>query len=290
MVDRESPRPESGAQDRRTFVTRGRYRAEFMPGFRGLVALCIFFASLGGCANAPSNLYRAFTEQKKKFSDMAIMMDFIMIEGQMGDTSKVDLIENRRVSGALLTLCADSLSRKGYPVRKTVLSSIGLIMQHAQPFRVVRTPEGRNTDAEHLPLGSPPFYVDDLFLPDTILGALMNTYHSLINLPERKEGITNSIPEAVAVGRQVECGTIAVVLVGGINVPVSKGIGTPTPNKSLTMGIQTLQGVSQLSMMIFIIDARSGEIIWDDRKFLTGGVVYPDKILRTAGDLLGALP
>jgi hypothetical protein len=221
---------------------------------------------------------------------MAIVMDYVMIEALLGDTSKIDLIENRRVGGALLTLCADSLSRKGYPVTKTIYSSIGLMMQRDKPFRVVRTPEGRNADAEELPLGNPPFYVDEVFLPDSILGALVNTYNSLINLPERKEGVVNTIPDAVAVGRQVECSTIMVVLVGGVNVPVGKGIGTATPNSSLTMGIQTLQGVSRLSMMFYIIDAKSGDIIWDDTKHVTGGVVYPDKILQTAGDLLNALP
>jgi hypothetical protein len=256
----------------------------------GLFGLCLSIAWLSGCGNSPSNLYHAFPEKKKHFADMAIVMDYVMIEALMGDTSKIDLIENRRVGGALLTLCADSLSRKEYPVRKTVFSSIGLLMQRDKPFRVVRTPEAEHADAEGLPLGSPPFYVDDLFLPDSIIGPLMNTYNSLINLPERKEGVTNTIPEAVAVGRQVECSTIMVVLVGGVNVPVSKGIGTATPNTSLTMGIQTLQGMSRLSMMFFIIDAKTGDIIWDDRKFVNGGVVYPDKILRTAGDLLEGLP
>ncbi len=221
---------------------------------------------------------------------MAIVMDYVTIEALMGDTSKIDLIEDRRVGGALLTLCADSLSRKGYPVTKTIFASIGLMMQRDKPFRVVRTPEARNADADRLPLGSPPFYVDELFLPDSILGPLMNTYNSLINIPERKEGVVNTIPQAVAIGRQVECSTLMFVLVGGVNVPVGKGIGTSTPNGSLTTGIQTLQGVSQLSMMFYILDAKSGDIIWDDRKHVTGGVVYPDKILRTAADLLGALP
>lgn len=265
-------------------------QGETPPGLLAVAGICFTLALLIGCGSSPSKLYRAFPEQKRQFGNIAIMMDYIMIEGLMEDTSKVDLIENRRVGSALLTVCADTLIRKGYPIRKSVFSSIGLLMQSDRAYRVVRTSQAEHADAEQLPIGAPPFYVDDQFSPDSVLGLLMSFYYSLINIPQKREGATVTIPEAVSIGRQVDCSTIMVLLVGGFNVPVAKGVGQPTASQSKTMGIVTVQGVSQLSMMLYIIDAKSGEIIWDDSKHLSGGVVFPAKILDAASDLLDELP
>jgi len=255
-----------------------------------IAGVCLVLLCLDGCGSSASKLYRAFPEQKRHFESVAIMMDYIMIEGLMEDTSKVDLIENRRVGNALLTVCADSLSQKEYPVRKTILSSVGLLMKPDKGYRVVRTTQAQHDDAEQLPIGNPPFFVDDQFLPDTILEHLMNVYVSLINIPEKRESVSVVVPEAAFIGRQLDCSTIVVLLVGGFNVPVSREMGKAPLNQSKTMGIVTVKGVSQLSMMLYVIDAKNGQIIWGDRRFFSGGIIFPEKILRIAGDLLGDLP
>src|SRR6266852_2233113 len=108
------------------------------PRTGAVAAACVLILSLNGCGGSPSNLYKEFRGRKAHLGDMAIMMDYILIEGLMGDTSKIDLIENRRMGASLLTVCADSLSLKGYPIRKTILSSIGLLMKPNKGYRVVR--------------------------------------------------------------------------------------------------------------------------------------------------------
>jgi hypothetical protein len=246
--------------------------------------------ALAGCGGGPSSYYRALPDKKASIDSMGVIVDFTLIEGLMGDTSKIDLIENRRLGEALLTQCADSLTRGGYPVRRTALTSIGLLMKPAGAYRIVRSTATQHIDSQDLPLGSPPFFVDDEFMHDTLLMQLRTLYLSLLALSQRGERDSTPIPEAMPIGKELGCGTMAVILVGGFNTPVSKGIGKTTPNESNTMGIVTLQSVSQLSVMLFLIDAVNGKVLWDDKKYLTGGVIFPEKIFGAAGDLLEELP
>lgn len=214
-------------------------------------------------------------------------MDYLVIDGLFGDTNKVDIVENKRIAGRLLADCADSLSRKGYPVRMTTLSSMGLLMKQEKGYKVAQTANARS---EELQIAHPPFLIDTLFLPDTILEHLVHVYSSLINLPEKRRDVSFVIPEAMPIGKRINCEMIAIVLAGGFNEPVSMGVGKATVNGSVTGGIIGLQSVSQLSMLFFVIDARNGEIIWEDRRFMSGGVLYPDKILGMARELVAELP
>ncbi len=245
---------------------------------------------LAGCGGGAATYYRGLPDQKAHIDSIGVISDFTLIEGLMGDTSKVDLIENRRLGGALLTQCADSLSRKGYPISRSTLTSIGLLMKPSGSYRVVRSTAAEHLDSDSLPLGSPPFFVDDEFLRDTLLEQLRMFYLTLLTLSQKGERDSSPVPEALPVGRELGCGTIAVVLVGGFNTPVSKGIGKPTPNESATMGIVTLERISRLSVMLFLVDAVNGKVLWDDKKYLNGGVIFPQKIFAAAGDLLEKLP
>jgi len=214
-------------------------------------------------------------------------MDYLIIDGLFGDTNKVDIVENKSLAARLLADCSDSLSRKGYPVRMTSLSSMGLLMKRDKSYKVAQTADARSED---LQIAHPPFFIDTLFLPDTILEHLAHVYSSLINLPEKRRDVSFVIPEAMPIGKRIDCETIAIVLAGGFNEPVSMGVGKQTANGSVTGGIIGLQSVSQLSMLFFVIDARNGEIIWEDRRFMSGGVLYPDKILGMARELVAELP
>jgi hypothetical protein len=255
------------------------------PGGIPTFFLLLLLPAIFGCGGSPLKQYGSFPDQKSRFGSVGILMDYIMIEGVMDDSDKVDLIQNRRMSAALLTMCADSLGRKGYPVSKSILSSIGLLMKRDQYYRV-----SRSSESQKLPLGAPPFYVDEQFTADTTLGRLTGFYGSLINLPRGREHSSFLIPEAGPIGERIGCGTLVVLLVGGYNVPVGQGVGKETPNQSQTMGIVTMQGVSQLSVLLHIVDARSGAVIWDDRRLLSGGVIFPEKIYQAAADLLTELP
>src|SRR2546426_783819 len=244
-----------------------------------LLAFCLSLGSFSGCGPSQSTLYPAFPEQKKQFASVGIVMDYVLIDGLFGDTNKVDIVENKRVAARLLADCADSLRRKGYPVRTTSLSSMGLLMKRDGSYKVAQTADAR---AEDLQIAHAPFFIDTLFQPDTILEYLAHVYSSLINLPEKRPDVSFVIPEAMPIGKRIDCEMIAIFLAGGFNEPVSIGVGKSTVNRSATSGIVGLQSVSQLSMLFFVIDARNGEIIWDDRRSMSGGGLYPAKILALA--------
>ena len=252
--------------------------------------LCCSVAVLAGCGSSRLSHYPEFPEHKKTMTGLTIMTDFILIDGILGDTDKVDLTENKEVAANVLQLCEDSLKIKGYQIQKTVLSSIGLLMSPSAVYRVATTVADHEASVEDLPLGSPPFYIDEN-VNDTTRRRLSHIYNSLINSPEKAEGTTTIVPEAARLGDiGGKSKTLMVLLAGGVNVPVSKAIGERFANPNPGEGVVAVQRISQFSVMLFILDMNTGEVIWDDRKHVQGGLIFQEKIYSMLGDLLEELP
>jgi hypothetical protein len=263
-------------------MTRQALLNAMLPG-----VCCIILA---GCGSSRLSHYPGFLERKNAMNGMTIVTDFIFIEGLIGDTDKVDLTENRELAANVLRRCEDSLKLRGYQIQKTLLTSVGLLMGPATVYKVARTVAEREASEEDLPAGSAPFYVDQT-LNDTTRLRLAHVYNSLINVPQKEEGTTTIIPEAALLNSITDSSnTLMVLIAGGVNVPVSKGIGEKNSTPVMTHGVITVDRGSHFSIMLFVLDMKTGEVIWDDRKHVQGGVIYSEKIYSILGDLLEEFP
>lgn len=214
-----------------------------------------------------------------------------MIDALLGDTGKVDLIENVSEGKMCLNAFAGKLNEKGYRVDRTLLSSIGLLMNRNQPYKVVRTAEEQFVESDKLFVDTPPFFIHEIYARDSVLLERLSTvYTTLINTLDHKGESPIVIPEAIEVGKAMGGGTLVIALVGGYNVSITNQIGRETPSSSLTLGKVAVQHVTQLSLMFYMIDASSGQVIWDDRRYIKGGVIHKQKIVSMIESLVAELP
>ena len=264
------------------------------PLKKAIANISVLFGLLGllcNCGGSIRTLYPDFDRQRKRISNATLIADVVIIEDLGGDFNKVDVVENKQIGEAFLHSFADQLYQKGYPVSRTVLTSIGLLMNPSRIYRVVRTTEDRRLDNDSLLLESPPFFIDETFGNDSSMAqALGSIYNSLVNYRKNEGDANKIIPEATRLANEVGDGALAVALLGGYDVPVTRQIdeGRITPNVSQSK--VAVHPTSQLSIMFYILDTKSGEVIWADQKYEKGGVIYNDKILKAIEDFINNLP
>ena len=254
-----------------------------------VIAIFLPLFALSGCGSSRLECYPDFLKGKNTLGEITILADCMFIDALMGDTSEIDVPENSEMGLEVLQQCAEKLRIKGYKVGNTVLSSIGLLMNQNQLYKIVRSADERHTDKNDLSLQHAPFYLDQQVAKDSSLQlTLAYVYSSLINSKQKQDTFRTIIPEAVGIGKAVGSATIMVVLVGGMNIPAGKG--TTTVNTGFTRDVVGMQQVSQVSARFYFINTKNGELIWDDRKFRQGGIVYPDKVNSMIGSMLDELP
>jgi len=248
-------------------------------------------AVIWGCGTSPLARYPDLPGRKKEIKSTVILSDFVVIEAQTGDTAIVDLPENKRKAQMCLNMLAGELNGKGYQVDRTHLSSVGLLMNAKGQYKVVHNAQDRELEADLLPIGQPPFYISDHYGRDTlVLMLLSSVYNSLINYEKRKGDKNAMVPAAVYLGKEIGGGTMIILLVGGCNVGISRQAGIPLSPHGMRYDKVGVQAVSQATMMLYIIDTATGEVIWDDRQTATGGQVHDEKLIRMLKKITDELP
>ena len=98
------------------------------------------------------------------------------------------------------------------------------------------------------------------------------------------------IREAVPLGKTIGGGTWVVLLTGGYNIPVGKELGAINPAESVTMEKVGTHPITQVTMMLFILNTETGELLWSDMRHEVGGTVHKERIMRIAGTIMSFLP
>jgi hypothetical protein len=199
------------------------------------------------------------------------------------DTSKMNVIENKEVGGLLLELCRDSLMKKGFTIEHSMMSSVGLLMSRKTPYRIVETVADQQANDEDLSIGTAPFYIHEKLEQDTI-------FRRQLASPQKKEGVTTFIPEAIRVGEQFGSGMLMIILLGGMNVSNTNTQGAFIPYTAPMQGVVGVRQTTRLSVLMFIINTKNGEVVWDDRVYKNGGIIFREKILTSVSEMLIDLP
>lgn len=256
-----------------------------------VIMLILAIHLLMGCGTSPLARYPDFPLKKSQAASTIVLSDVVIIDELIGDTAKVDIIENTKLSKTCLNMLAGALNDKGYHVDRTLLTSIGLAMKRERVYKIVQTPDDQQRDVELLPSAAPPFFIDQIFRNDSSMQQQLQTlYMRLLNTERKKGQPAITIPEAVSIGRKVGGGLVFVILAGGHNVPVTNQIGKYTQTQSLTFDRVTVQQITQLSVMLFVFDGLTGEILWDDHSVKKGGLIYKEKFVSMLQDILNELP
>lgn len=255
---------------------------------RALVGAAVVIAS--GCSNASLSLYPEFPAQKASIGRSMLLADYVILDATLGDTNIVDIAGNKTMAVALMDEVSDLLNAKDYHVENRLLSSMGLLMNRGTAARVMRTFEEQEIDEDKLALKTPPFYVYRVFEKDTLKRLLVSFYSALIN-SAKAEGAPNPvIADAVPLGKTIGGGTWFILLTGGYNIPAAKEHGMTNPSSSQTLGQVGVHEITQVTMMLFVVDTESGELLWSDQRHEVGGTVHKERIMRIAGKLVSFLP
>jgi hypothetical protein len=213
------------------------------------------------------------------------------MEAIAGDTNKVDVVDSEEYAKICSNLFAGKLNEKDYHVDRTLLSSVGLLMDQKKQNRVVRTSEEKQLVTDSLTISSPPYFVHDIFSKDTILYQLLKIVYSSLIGYEKNAGETNkNIPAATYLGKVFSSSTIAVVIGIGYDVPITYSSGDRQTSHKLILDKVVFEPVTSFSMMFYLIDTDSGEIIWDYKTTTKGGTINKEKLSPMVERITNELP
>jgi hypothetical protein len=220
----------------------------------------------------------------------ALLADCTIIDDMIGDTNKIDVVANRSLGSMMLTYFTDGLIGKGYHVDNNILTSVGMEMDRRRVYKLVQSIQMKDADVEDLPVGLPPFYLNDIFRDDSAFASLRSTYDALVHVPSQVEGSTTFVPSAKGLAERAEAETLFFILLGGFNVSASKQLNEESASDASTVGRVAIQHISQVTIAFYVVDARTGELLWFDQRAAQGGTLHKEKILKLADKILDELP
>ena len=252
--------------------------------------MMIIVVMLSGCGISPESTYPDFSRYKLGMTGCALLADCVIIDDMIGDTNRIDIVANKSLGGLLLTHFTDRLIGKGYHVDNTVLTSVGLVMDQRRVYKLARSVRSEDADLTDLPIGLPPFYLNDVFQDSFSETELKSAYNALIKSFPDREGQKIVIPGTVSVGKLAEEPTLMIVFLGGFNVSASKEFNDESASNASTVGQIGMQHISQVTVAFYIVDAKTGELLWSDQHSTKGGTVHKEKIIRLADKIIEDLP
>lgn len=264
----------------------------FSRAYRTLLcaAACAVALIGSGCTNTSLTLYPEFPAKKGSIGKSMLLADYVILDATMGDTNIVDIAGNKQMAVMLMDEVSDLLNEKEYHVENRLLSSMGLLMNKHTTARVMHTIEDKELDEDQLALKNPPFYVYRVFERDTLKQLLTAFYSALINSSKAEGGPNPVIAESVPLGKTIGGGIWFVLLTGGVNIPVGKELGIINPADEMAMEKVGTHPITQVTMMLYVLDTETGELLWSDMRHEIGGTVHKERIMRIAGKLVGFLP
>jgi hypothetical protein len=163
-------------------------------------------------------------------------------------------------------------------------------MDQRHVYKLAPSVQSEDANLSDLPVGVPPFYLNDVFKDSFSATELRSAYDALIKSSPEKEGAKILIPGSAAVGKRAEAATLMIVFLGGFNVAASKEFNDESASSASTVGGVGMQHISQVTIAFYIVDAQTGELLWSDQRTSQGGTVHKEKILRLADKIIGELP
>jgi hypothetical protein len=262
-----------------------------MKNFILSIILSVMLGMVLGCSSAPLARYPDFPDRKQKISSIILLDDVVVLEALRGDTSKIDLPENKKIAKTCLNYLSGNLSAKGYNVDRVLMTSIGMLEPKWHLNHMITVPDERFADPELLTLGTPPYYLNPLFIGDTLKERLLYTvYSSLAGYSKAKGEANRVIPAARVLGKMVGGGLMGILLVTGYDIPVSyrehkaeNALVTSTDKISAV-------AVTQFTMFFYLVDSETGEIVWDQTVERKGGTISDNKLNDMLDSILIELP
>jgi hypothetical protein len=260
------------------------------PSSNILLCAVLLIVTLTGCGSSRLGSFPEFPSQKVRLGKSVILADFLLMKATGSDTASVDLGANKVTADTILRFVRTQLDAKGYNVTTHLLTSMGLPMDSTIVVNVSHTSaldrEGEDAEISF----HPPIYLYQALRRDPRLASLLESLYLKLTRMWDDGGGYPPVEEIIPLGKAFGGGMIFVFLGGGYEVSAGlelEGTSPSAPEQNAKIGYHS---VSQASLHMFVLDSETGGVIWTDRRIIRGGMMYNDKFIRMAGNLLEDLP
>ena len=224
----------------------------------------------------------------RKALPVAVLGDVDIIDDVIGDTVLVDVGKNKSYGSLILNHADELLRARKFGVQNLVLTSVGLIMDRNQIYRYSGSVTAGRGDFVY---GRAPFYLDDVIANDSpFVGRLASTYRTLLTVPVGTLAAGSFRPFSDSMGTRFQGEMLICFILGGYMVSASDRVMARPEPLPYGKGLETESKVTQVSLTMFILDAREGTLLWSDQLAEKGGNVSTNKLLYLTEQLIDRLP
>jgi hypothetical protein len=236
-----------------------------------------------GCAGSPRPraLYPDFRSERTR--PLVMLMDVGLVHDVPGDIDELRVYEVQSVADSLAARFRAGLAQKNYRIDRSMLTSMGLSWPSDWEFLTLTSPQQETLASTEKPTKHPPFFTNDSLSRDTMtLTAVGSMYCQArtaraLRLAKKPSRLIESAPIVLEYLGAAGGSDLLVVFVSGRDVSRGKKAGrlllTMAAIAAAAEGSTTvLPDWDNGGVMLdaFIVDGRTGELLWSDSK-LDGG-------------------
>jgi hypothetical protein len=238
----------------------------------GLLGLCLLasvsvLGLMSACAVQTVKIYPDFVQQKQKINTMTILCDYYVVDDVKGKADLADVPRNLEAAKTAMDALDAQLAAKGYKIVGKEVASMGLYEKNStKTYKVAaeKSPASKE-EIEKLPLAPPPFYVNKSLFDSNEKVRALDTVMEKLSTYTRKAGQpATTIPEATQIRTGYNEDAILFLFMRGRDVPLGKSILEGTATTLLSLGMVTAYHTSYAAASIYMVDTKTGEIIWAD--------------------------
>ena len=253
--------------------------------------LLVILAS--GCATSPLSVYPDFNQQKKNLGTIAIVADVVVTHDVDGNIDEVLISESKKLSNDVLQDTKTHLLESGYQVSEIYVSSLGHGInmvnrtdEEDYTFLVKHDENQASSDSDI----TPPFYVGDKFNSSEHQKALSDTFSKirLIEKTAESPNATHELPETLR--QNINADKIMFIGSYSRRVDLSKQMGQAVLTAFLTLDTYAIHQVSYSDGALMILDTKTGEIIWSDKRYFKGGTGTADNLQSHIKQMIKNIP
>lgn len=258
-----------------------------MLAFRLLVLPCFLF--LSACATSPHTLYPDFKEQKNNLGNLLVVLDIAYLHDIDGDKDAFVIGENKELAQTIIKKLKEHLEHNGFTVEDTIVAGAGIGLSSNQK-EIDFLLQEEYSDDETGKLAKAPFYLDKVLsgtethAMTTDVELLSAIYHSAgaQNDEAGTASVMLEIPPFISELSEAEHVVFVHVLARDVGFMKAMGQGMIT---GLLFGFSVMD-VPYVNGTYAVLNTKTGEVIWSDRKFVKGGgAVSPKRIENFAVNL-----
>jgi hypothetical protein len=235
------------------------------------------------CAGTPRprKLHPDFRPERVR--PLVMLMDVGLLHDVPGDVDELRVHEGLSVADSLAARFSAGLAVKNYRVERTMLTSMGLPWPPTWEFLTTTSPAQEALPSTEKPRKHPPFFTNDSLSRDVMtLTTVASMYREVRLARERKLKKKPSVPVASAplllkYLNAADSSDLLVLFLSGRDISKGKKAGniflemiaiaaTAAGNPPVTLPLD----YGGVMLDAFIVDGRTGELLWSDSKLVEG--------------------